>query len=599
MKPRAVLVVAVLAAAPASASAQTLNGVAEWTVANGGNASDGQDSGNNSFWQLYTVGYSTPILDPRLMKVNSEFSFRSNTLTLTGDQPAQNGRQSDVGYKLGASLFPNRPFPVFFQTSRDSVDESGDYPTSSGIRSGIVTVPDTRLPDFRTINKSLTFGGQLNLPSWPRLELGYRSGSSVLSGGPYDAEQHDEDLHASLYKETARTRQTLRYQRTSFSNLVSQSFNQRLDDLDYEFGATLNGRSRVTVHTGRRQSFSLFDLPSRIVDSGTAAYQPPSLGAVDTTYVTTGLTYQPSTRLALDLSASADRSLAGSTATSARLAMLTARYDLWQGLSVSATGTYGTRGQIVGDTPITVMTRSGLAGVTYRAGRRWLEGTVGANRGAGLNTTLDGRPGSTANWSAQATLSSTIRSVTLGAGVEQAHGTDAILDYGNYNEQRRRASIQQQLGRFLVSGSLDDAVIDRGRDATLVRSEQRTFTSTATYRLGRDAAVNASAGGFTNHTGVDRDHTMFAGGGWDARVGRYLHLNAWIRREYAEASQTRLQQATFAWLGSAEYRLRLFLLALEYRHNDQDLEYVGLSQPFAYRGHQLRFRATRKFSLAL
>jgi len=88
-----------------------------------------------------------------------------------------------------------------------------------------------------------------------------------------------------------------------------------------------------------------------------------------------------------------DRQQAAGASTDARVASGSARLEIVRGLSVTGLGTYGDRGQIVGATPITVRSKSGVAGVAYRAGARWLQGNVGYSAGAGMNTTPEGETG--------------------------------------------------------------------------------------------------------------------------------------------------------------------------------------------------------------
>jgi hypothetical protein len=109
--------VCALVLAPVPAWAQVIAGAAAWSVGSGSSASDGQPSQNNSFWQDYTLGYTGSLVDARLLKYNAELAFRTNSLNADGVDYAQQGHQRDVGYKLGASLFPARPFPFFIQAS--------------------------------------------------------------------------------------------------------------------------------------------------------------------------------------------------------------------------------------------------------------------------------------------------------------------------------------------------------------------------------------------------------------------------------------------------------------------------------------------------
>jgi len=304
---RACLLACAFSLVTATARAQAVSGVAEWTVANGTSTSDGEPYANDSFWQRYTVALNSALIDPRLLKYNADVTFRTNSLTFGGEEDRRSGRMNDFGYSLGAALFPMRPFPFVIQATRSTVGESGDYPSSNGIRGGIVVPPGDPLPDFKTRNESLSMSWLLSTPALPRIEVNYRSSSSVVNGGPYHAEQHDVDFHSGIYHDTPRTRQSLRYDRNSTDNLVSQAFNHRLSDLSYDFSATLSRRNRLLVRAGRRTTFSLFDVPSQIVDPGTGSYLLPSRGTVESLYAITGVTYEPHNRLSIDLTASIDR----------------------------------------------------------------------------------------------------------------------------------------------------------------------------------------------------------------------------------------------------------------------------------------------------
>lgn len=581
---------------PAVARAQALNGAAEWTVARGSNRSDGSRYDNNSFWQGYTLGYDSAIWDPRLLKYSTEISFRTNSINAGNtDTSTLRGRQHDLGYRLGASLFAARSFPFFIQATRSSIGESGDYPSSSGIRGGITPLPGAPLPDFQTLTRSLSLGWQVNAANLPRIEVGYSTGSSALRGGPYEAEQHDSDFHAGVFKETDRARHALRYQRNSFENAISQVFNQRLSDLSYDFGATLPKRSRATVRAGRRTSFSLFDLPSQVVDPGTGGYPVASRGAFSTLYALGSLTYEPTGRVSLDLTGAVDQQDAAEATTTARLASVSARYEAARGLSLTALGTSGTRGQLVGDVSTTVFTRSGQVGLDYRARVRWLDASVGVLRGRGLSQTPEGRIGSLRSASQQAGLSMSPGWFNLTMGYEQSRNEDEILDYGNYSIERTHAGIQAQTGSVLLSGSWEHALVSRGRGESLATNLQDVVTASASRQFGRDTQVAAHAGGFSTHTRSGFDRAQFAGASIESQLRRSLHLSAWVRKELTTATETGLDQKNFTWLAQMEYRLRFFRFALEYRKNDQDLRYGTLMTPYQFRGRQLLLRVTRKF----
>jgi hypothetical protein len=594
---RAPIFASLLLLAPAVARAQAVNGTAEWTVSRGSSMSDEQAYDNNSLWQRYTVDYQSFLLDPRFLKYNGELSYRNNRLTYGTAQAARDGRQSTFGYKVGAVAFPSRPFPFHFEIARDTIGESGDYPTTSGIRGGIVVPPDTALPDFRTRNTSLNVGWQLTVASLPRVEIGYRSASARITGGPYTAGQDNAALQVGVFKDSTRTRQALRYSRSSFENLVSNAFNQRLSDLDYELAIAMGKRSRFLTHAGRRNSFSLFDLPMQLVDPATQAYRPPSRGALTSSYVTSGVSFDPSSRFSLSLTGNAEHQDAQPVATSALLATTAARYDVVGGLSLNASGTYGQRGEVLQDAAVAVTTRSGQVGATYRAGARWLEGTVGGTRGAGSNTRPDGSEGRVNAWSGQGTLMSSFCVLVASAGYERQNNTDDILDYGNFDGRRIQGSIQAQGDRLSSMTTWERVLVVRGRSATLAASRQETFTATLVYRLGRESRVTGSAGGFANRADTGFDRTLFWGGAYEAQPYPRLHVSASLRRERTIATQTRLDQRGLRGYGQIEYRLRLFSFALEYRDDDQRLQFQHALQPLGFRGRQVLLRVSRKFGM--
>jgi hypothetical protein len=583
----------------AVARAQTLNGVAEWTVVSGRNvASDAPSTDNGSFWQRYTVGYSTPIVDPRLMKCTAEASFRTSSLSSGTEGEMQEGHQRDVSYRLGASLFPSRAFPFFIEMSRDAIGETGVYPASSGIRGSVAVPSGVPLPDFRTQNKSLNLGWQLNLPALPRVELAYRSAESQVSGGPFDALQSDGNVHVGVHEDTKRTRQTLRFDRTAFENGVSQVFNQRMTELDYDFSTTLGTRSRARARAGQRATFSQFDLPSLVVDPGTAGYSLPSRGDVATRYVIGGITYEPSGDFSVDISANADRQDSDIVGTSARLATTTARYDPVRGLSLIGVGTYGQRGQSIDNIPITVMTRVAQAGASYRAGARWIEGRIGATRGIGSSQTPEGESGGLDSQSSQAGLSVSTSWINLNAGYDQAANHDDILVFGNYQSTRVFGSAQRDIGRASLNVALDNATIERGRGEALARNHQQTFSASASYRQ-RDHMWTANAGGFKNHSEVGQDDTVFAGAAYQGQLSPALRASAWVRLEHTSATETSLDQRNLVAYSNLEYRYRQFKFAIEYRRNSQDLRYQRLVNPYVFRGEQWLLHISRMFGVRL
>ena len=582
-----------LALLPSVAAGQTISGLAEWSVGRGASRSGGQPQANNSFWQGYTLGFASPIISPRLLKIDSEVSFRAGRLSFLTPENDQRGTQRDLGYKLGATLFPAGRFPFYIQASRDNVAETGDYPSTSGIRGGIVIPPGEPNPDFRTRNTSLSMGWQLTVPVLPHVDIGYRKGSAVITGGPYRGEQTDEELHVGVTKDTANTRQALRYQRNAYDNPVSQAFSQRLDDLNYEFGATMAKHFRTSARLGRQSHFSMFEVPS--LGGAADAYHPPTRGQVDTAYAVSTISFEATNRFSLDVTGSFDRQKSGGATTDARVASGSARLELIRGLSLNAVGAYGERGQVLGEIPTTVITRSGLAGASYRAGVRWLEVNAGYNAGIGSNTTPEGRVGATKSWSGQANLSLSLLGFGLSGGYERSRNRDDILDFGNFSIDRAHAAIQGQTGRFLLNGNWEQARVERGRGATFVGNLQRSFAGTVSLRIGRGSLISANGGGFLNDGDLGRDRALFAGVSLESQLMKSLHLTAWVRRGDTAATLTRLDQKTLYGFAQLEYRLRQFNLAVEYRHNEQHLLTGERADPYRFRGHQVLLRISRKF----
>ena len=599
MNVRAGCVACALALLPVAAGAQTISGSIEGSGSAGTSSSNGQAQQNNAFWQGYSLGFASPLINPKLLNIDTEVSFRSGSLNYFAPENDQQGKQRDLGYKLGGTLFPAGKFPFTIQATRDNIAESGTYPSWDGIRGGIVVPPDEPSPDFRTRMKALTMGWQLSADNLPHVEFGYRDAASQVTGGPYYGEQRDSQLHLGMSQATRRTQQTLRFDRNSFESPVAQAYNQRFDDLNYEFGANISNRFHATARVGRRNQFSVFEVPLDSSAGTGDAYRPPLRGDVSTIYSVTTLSYQPWQRLGFDVAGSYDRQQGTLASTDARVATAATRLDLVKGLTVTALGTYGDRGQIIQDVPITVRTKTGLASVTYRAGVRWLQGSVGYSAGGGTNTTPEGFEGRVKSESGEAGLSISIKGVGLSGGYERAKATDQVLDYGNYATERSHAAVNTQAGRVTLNASAERARVDRGRGATFSTNLQQSVSANASLRVRRESQVTASVGGFQNRGTYGDDRAVFAGVGLESQLAKQLHLSAWVRQGDMVASLTRLDQKTVYGFASLEYRIRQFNLAVEYRNSQQNLVTSDLTEPYSFRGHQVMLRLSRKFGKRL
>lgn len=582
--------------------AQTLSGSAELTVTRSATTSATQSSDNASLGQNYTLGWSSPLLDPRLARVNAEVLLRHNTLTAHSTrQDEQRGRQHDVGFHVGSALFSSGTFPVVFEAARTRSNAAGDLAPTNPIK-GAAFIPTGTLPlDFDTETRLLNVNARVNNVRLPKVELAYHRGGSVVTGGPYQSEQKDGSLSASVGKEGPRVRQSLRYQQSSFDSQFPQAFSHRLDTLDYDLSVLLGGHLRLMVQGGERLTHLRSALANPVEDAAAAPYTPPpGTGASGTRYGSLGLSYEPSARFAVRAYGTYDRQTAAANGTDSLLGTLSAHYTVIRGLTVQASGIAGDRGQMLGGTQVRVTNRSGTAGVTYRAGARWLEGSVSVVRGLGLNTSVDGLQGRTSSLTREASLSSTLGWFGVGTGYERVSNIDDILSLGNYESERLRAFVQTQASRLSLSLNGDRLYISRGSLDTLATNLQQTFSGSAAYRVWRQNQITATAGGFSNTYwrtfGSGRDDTLFWGLGTLMNPWRSLHLSAWVRSEMALASSNALEQYGLGGIGRVEYRLRTLNLALEYRHNRSHIQY-GIADPDTYQGRQIRFSVVRRFDV--
>ena len=140
---------------------------------------------------------------------------------------------------------------------------------------------------------------------------------------------------------------------------------------------------------------------------------------------------------------------------------------------LNGTATYGTRDQFVGATAVSVVTRSVQAGASFRTGPRWFETSLNGSRGAGRNETPNGVTGTSSLWSGQAMVTSSIKWLSLSAGRERSEARDDLLDFGNASTVRDRGSVQLQPGRVSMTGTWENALIERGRATTFAHLRQQ------------------------------------------------------------------------------------------------------------------------------
>jgi hypothetical protein len=420
-----------------------------------------------------------------------------------------------------------------------------------------------------------------------------------VTGGADRAQQSDDDLSAAVSKDTVRTRQSFRFQQTSYENQLAQTFIQRLNNLDYDLGVSVTSHTSLTAHAGRRTTFAQSPFASSVVDPSAGAYTlPSSQGVARSEYVTGGYNYDPTGRVSLRLNGTFDRQTGQFGSTNDKLATMTSHVEVIRGLTVTGSGTTGVRGQMLANVPVTVSTRSGVAGVAYQAGPRWLNGTVSGTRGLGSNVTPEGRKGASESWSREASLSSTLGWLGLGSGYERIRNRDGILDYGNYDSERLRASVQAQAQRTSLSTTAEQLRIERGQAATFAHNVQRTFSGTASFRLWRQSLATATAGGlvndYANAFGIGRDQTLFWGVGGQTSF-RSLRATGSLRSEEATAAMTGYHQQGLNGSVRVEYRLRTLNVAAEYRRSYSLLQYAEMFNPDSFRGRQFRLSIIRQF----
>ena len=503
MRARACLLALALAGAPAWAVAQdavksSVSGSAELTVARTDNTTDTQASANGAFWQNYALGFHSSLFDPRILKYDTEVTFRTNRQTATGtDLADQRGRQADLGFQLGAFGLSSGAFPFFVQASRVLAESDGDLVFTNPVRGAFATAPGASTNTFETEDRRLNIGAQMNVVGLPRAEVSYRRGQSIVTGGSDRAAQRDVDLSASVVRETPRTRQAVRFQRQAYDYVLAQAFSQRLDNLDYDFTATVWKHFQLTGRAGNRTTFVESELVQAPIDLGAAPYAPPPTdGRAGIRYATGGVSYEPNRRVAIRMNGTWDQQETEIAATSAALGNGTVHVEVLPGLAVNASGITGQRGQVIDERVIVVDTTSAVAGLTYAGGPRWLTVGVAANMGQGTNESPQGDRGIMRSAAREVSLSSSAGWFGVGAGYELATNRDGLLDYGNFDSERYRGSVNLQTRRISLTGNADQAEVLRGVGATRADHRQQTFSAALSARLWRDVTVNGMAGGF-------------------------------------------------------------------------------------------------------
>ena len=89
------------------------------------------------FTQAYTAGYESIRWDQRLGNYLAEVSFLRSDMN-TNDLP---GDSNNLGYNLGANLFPNRPLQFSINATRSTGSTSPQFPGLDFASGGVGGVP--------------------------------------------------------------------------------------------------------------------------------------------------------------------------------------------------------------------------------------------------------------------------------------------------------------------------------------------------------------------------------------------------------------------------------------------------------------------------
>lgn len=582
----------ILLLAPSLAVAQAVNGSADWGYDRSTFRTGDEVRENDLLTQAYTLGYQSVVWDPRFLTYSGELTFQKNAISFD----TQRGASRQTGFKASSTLFPARPFPLSVHASRAAGGETGNYPISNPLR-GSLTLPDGDVGVLQTGDSTFGLNWQLNTPRVARVELTYEKGSAAMNVGSLEALQRQRGMHVLVARETPRLRSMLRYDRNGFDNDLSQAFTRRYRELSYELVATASPRTAATVRAGRRSTFSLFDIPPQFTDIGDVAYRPPATGEVRLDYGVATLTRAWS-RVSVDMSGSYDRERSDAGTADTLLGAATTRYNVFRGLVLTGTATYGQRGQAVSADQTRVITRSVGAGAEYAVAFRFLQASAGYDEGRGRSRGEVG-DGRTRAWRSRAHASSgVLRIVDLSAGYEQGESRDDLLDFGNQWHERTRAAARSGVGRLRLEASWEEAIVEQGRSLTASRNRYVQNSATAAITLSRERLVSVAVGRFFNRALAGDDRTEFVDVSLSGTVVGALRLTVTVRREQISSEASHLDQFGYYTASTLEYRVRLFTFGFEHRYTDLALSTAAQIDPLAFTGNQIVFRVGRRFGFA-
>lgn len=558
--------------------AQTVAGQAEWAIDRYTADFGGARSFSRLFSQRYTVGYESLLWDRRFMTYFGELTFFRDGQRIDDERTSAH----DFGYRLGANLFPARPFPLTINALRTS----GSYSalTGGGLQSSVVPLPPGYLPDrFDSKLSSLEIGWQLNAPALPRFSIGYRSSSATTSTGPYSATQDDRVLDLSAAKDWKHVRNLLTFNSLSTDTVNVRPLTRRQRELLYSLWADAGPKLRATARAGYRDLASNFAAQPLTPGQG-APIDIPLVGSdLETRYVAGSVSYLPTRRLALDVSVGLDdaeatsgRSAGGtpeaaSLGTSSLTATGNARYEILTGLSANALASLADLEERIGET-----TRSGLqhvagGGLQYVVPLPHVQPMVGIVRTVGRIETVDGVSGNTGSWTRRAGLTANAgRAFGASAEFEDTEVVDDIFVLANYSRRRLRATVQAAPGRRIqLDASWEDSDVNQGRDLLVLDNRVRTTQGGVTWLVARGQQVLVRGGQWRTATRGDDIDSRVITAQYQATFSR-LRAQAEYSREAFDGARLGQAEPVTQYnnrvQGYIEYQLRLFTLGFDFRH---------------------------------
>src|SRR5262249_40159154 len=312
------------------------------------------------------------------------------------------------------------------------------------------------------------------------------------------------------------------------------------------------------------------------------------------------LTHQPNARFVTDANLGYTSERAAAATTGSLLATTTARVMPVAGVILRGSGTYGKRQQNVTGVGIAALTRAIAAGAEHGVRHRAVHASAAYEAEQAWNRSDASIEGRGQSWRARADAGVEIFAVAqLNVGVDRDRAEDTLLTLGNQRQERAHASMRTLVTtRVILDSTYERAVIDRGVQPVLFRVRYTQAMTTMTVQLSRDRRAGLSAGEFINRSFVTDERHQYAGVSFSGTIVGALHVSITARRERTLSDVPHLFQDGSYAVGSLDYRLRLFSLALEYRYTDLALVTATQIDPLTFNGNQLALRISRKFGIS-